>query len=95
MLRPTLSQRKIKEQLEVPDMNVTCLNVQSQENDIVGRKLSESMIRTRFHVNVVAIIRDSSLISNLTPSETIEIGDLLYVIGTPEDVSNFNETVSF
>ena len=95
MLRPTLSQRKIKEQLEVPDMNVTCLNVQSPENDIVGKKLSESMIRTRFHVNVVAIIRDSSLISKLTPNETIEIGDLLYVIGTPEDVSNFNETVSF
>ncbi len=92
MLRP--SNMAKRSNIEFSDMNVTCLTVQQQDNDIVGKKLSESEIRSRFNVNIVAILRDSDIINNPLPDDMILIGDLLYVMGKPEDVNNFNEMIS-
>ncbi len=94
MLRPTANVRKYDELIQIPDMNVTCVVVQQRDNDVVGLKLSESKVRSRFNVSVVAIIRDVDFLTDITPEETVEIGDILYVMGSPEEVSNFNEVVS-
>ncbi|XOV92257.1 MAG: cation:proton antiporter [Bacteroidota bacterium] len=93
MLRPKTNGKGPKE-LEFPDMNVTCVTVQQQDNDIVGKTIGESMIRRRFNVTIVAILRDTDIINNPLPNDLIMIGDLLYVMGKPEDVSNFNEMIS-
>tara|TARA_Y100001980_G_C14556854_1_gene351431 strand:+ start:45376 stop:47364 length:1989 start_codon:yes stop_codon:yes gene_type:complete len=93
MLRPSTALR-VNNEPQFPDMNVRCLTVQQQDNDIVGKKLSESMIRRRFNINIVAILRDTDIINNPLPEDMVLLGDLLYVVGKPEDVSNFNEMIS-
>ncbi len=93
MLRPANTEKKYTD-IQIPDMNVTCLNVQQTDNDIVGKKLGESAIRQRFDVTIVAILRDTDLINNPLPDDMILLGDLLYVMGKPENVNNFNENIS-
>lgn len=94
MLRPKDSQKIQGGMIDIPEMNVTCLKVQLQENDVVGKKLLDSDIRSRFNINLVAIIRDDELIAQPGSDTAILMGDLLYVTGTQEDVSNFNEMIS-
>lgn len=94
MLRPASRKRIENPMIQIPDMNVTCLTVQQTNNQVVGKSLQESNIRQLFNINIVSIIRDEELLSPLTPDTKILLNDLIYVVGNPEDVSNFNEMIS-
>ena len=54
-----------------------------------GRTLGELSIRSTVGASVVGIIRAGSLVSNPDSSVRLEIGDLVAVLGTREQIARF------
>jgi len=93
MLRPhNKSQKRITDTL-MPEMNISTLRVQKNNGDIVGRKLAESHLRSRFGINVLAIKRDEEHITHIESDTDIQQGDILYLSGKPESIADFNELI--
>jgi len=76
--------------LELPDIEVASLRVQTSDTDIVGKPLLESGIRQRFSVMVVAIKREHETLLNINAQTYLKRGDIVYIIGKPADVMCFN-----
>lgn len=81
--------------LSIPEMNVTCLRVQHADNEVVGQTLAASNIRSRYGINLIGILRDDDFISNISPHTEIRQNDVLYLIGPPEAISEFNEVIQY
>jgi len=93
MLRPhEISHRKITE-LSIPEMNISSLKVQSRSNEVVGKKVADSLIRSRFGVNVLAIKRNELHITHIEPDTEIRQGDILFLAGKPENIARLHERV--
>lgn len=95
MLRPFSHLQKSKSVLNIPNFNVTCLKVQHNGNEVVGKALKESHIRSRYNINLVAIQRDTSFITDILPETEILQDDLLYVVGEPEAITDFNKKLKY
>jgi voltage-gated potassium channel len=58
-----------------------------QKSDLIGKNLIESRLRQDYGVIIVAIKKASDqMIFNPLPTETLEIGDVIVVIGKTEDL---------
>jgi monovalent cation:H+ antiporter-2, CPA2 family len=79
--------------LSLPDINVTCLKVQHDENDIVGKTLREPNLRARYGITIAAIERGNTYISDILPDTQILKGDKVYVLGPSEALASFGERV--
>ena len=79
--------------LSLPDLNITCLRVQHDENEIVGKTLSEADLRARYGITIAAIERDEAYITEIAPDTQILKGDKVYVLGTSESLSRFGDKV--
>lgn len=56
-------------------------------SSLAGKSISESAVRDRTGASVVAIVRGGDPIPAPGPAETIEAGDTVVVVGTPEAVA--------
>jgi CPA2 family monovalent cation:H+ antiporter-2 len=90
MMRP---QSNGSSAMSIPDINISSLRVQSGNNEIVGRKIVESDIRSRFNINVLAIQRKGDYITHVDSATDILQDDILYVAGKPEDVLEFHDLI--
>jgi CPA2 family monovalent cation:H+ antiporter-2 len=94
MLRPyEISSKKIAE-ISIPEMNISTLKVQSRNKEVIGKTMAESHIRSRFGINVLAIKRNEQHITHIEADTTIEPEDILYLAGKPENIAQFNESIS-
>ncbi|HHP7240951.1 MAG TPA: cation:proton antiporter [Cyclobacteriaceae bacterium] len=80
--------------LSIPDIEIASLQVQQGNNKVVGKSILESMVRTNFNVTVVAIKRDNKFISQISPDDKICQNDILYIIGHPDRIIDFNKYLS-
>ncbi len=90
MLRSYSHREDDRQLLQIPNMNVTCLRVQSQASDLVGKPLKDTNLRSKYSVNIIAIQRDEQYITDILPDTAIQQNDLLYVVGTPDAVAGLN-----
>ncbi len=90
MLR-SVGSRNEKDSLTIPELEIANLRVSQMKNDVVGRRLDEANLRQRFSINLLAIQRGNRYITLLKPDTEILVDDLLYVVGSPEDISKFNQ----
>lgn len=79
-----LSQPSLIDRLELGD-KAELAEVETPEA-FVGETLMSLDIRNRFHVSVVAIRRNDEVVSNPRATEKLASGDILLVIGSPEDI---------
>lgn len=56
----------------------------SPDSPYLDKTLGDTKTRTRTHVSVVAIIRDRKVIASPTPSERLQLGDVVVAVGTRE-----------
>jgi monovalent cation:H+ antiporter-2, CPA2 family len=75
------------------EMNVAAVRIEHASNDIVGKKISESNIRSNYGVNIVAIKKEDKISYELTPDTLITNGDVIYVAGEASAVRKFAERV--
>ena len=59
------------------------------DGPLAGRTIADADIRAAFGVSVVAALRDGELITNPGADFTLQEGDLIGVIGTPEQNQKF------
>lgn len=77
--------------LTIPNLEIATLRVSQVKNDVVGRRLDESNLRQRFSINLLAIQRGNRYLSALTPDTVIEHDDVLFVVGSPDMISQLNQ----
>ena len=53
---------------------------------LINRTIDQAQIRSRSGASIVAISRADKLLTNPGPGETLQAGDRLALIGTPEQV---------
>ncbi len=63
----------------------------SQQSDLIGKKISEAMIRERFGISVAVIERGRKFIPAPSPDEYIYPMDTLQVLGSDEEIHKFRE----
>ncbi len=76
-----------------PDFNISCLKVKTDNSAIVGKTLGELNIRDQFEVNILSIMRDDKMISNVGPSEKLLRHDMLYIKGNKLKIDKFRESI--
>ncbi|MEQ8926247.1 MAG: cation:proton antiporter [Fulvivirga sp.] len=89
MIRPEIE--KEAGSLNIPNLRITSATVSQSDNSIVGKSLKEAAIRQNWSVNIVAIQRNGSFIAELDGDTRINQNDIIYIIGTPEAVSEINK----
>lgn len=73
----------------LPDIEINTLRI-GEKSPIAGRTLAETEMRKKYGVTILAIRRDGKTISN--PDVDIEFvaGDILFVIGTPDQFAKIS-----
>jgi CPA2 family monovalent cation:H+ antiporter-2 len=61
----------------------------SPEGELVGKSLSETEVRQRFGISLLAIRRGGQMLYEMTGDTVIEPNDTLYIFGQPERVQEF------
>ncbi len=92
-LRPQEISYKSTTQVSIPNLNISTLRVQNSNKEIVGKKIEDSRIRSKFGVNILAIQRDADYLSHIEADTEIEQDDILFLAGKPEDISRFHELI--
>ena len=73
----------------LPDIEVASLRVYTSSPDIVNIPLQEAAIRSKFHVMIIALKRNKETVLDINGKTSIRQGDVVYVIGKPDDVMRF------
>ncbi|MBF9255546.1 cation:proton antiporter [Pontibacter sp. 172403-2] len=75
---------------DLPDIEVASLRVYTDDKDIIDKPIHEMDIRKQFSITVVAIKRDGNTILNVNAQTVLKQGDVVYVVGRPDDVMRFS-----
>lgn len=79
--------------LNIPNINITCLRTQQGDNEIIGKTISESLLRSKYGVNLLAIQRDGEFITSIEPDTKILQNDVLYIMGSPTSIVDLNNKI--
>lgn len=78
----------------LPDFNITCIRIHTDSGALLGRPLKDLDLRAKYGVNVMAISRKGVMIDSVTPSDTLEQDDIVYLNGSPENIEKFYRMVN-
>ncbi|HEC96916.1 MAG TPA: potassium transporter KefB, partial [Nitrospirae bacterium] len=67
-------------------VEVSALRIE-ENSPLVGKTLAQTDLRRKFGVTVVAIRRNSQILSNPDGDSQIRAGDVLLVLGSPEKIA--------
>jgi TrkA domain protein len=87
---PRIAERFADLTREVPGLSAGQITVPA-ESPFAGGSLGQSRARTRTGASIVAVVRGETVIASPAPSEVIEAGDVLVVIGTHEGIAAVRE----
>ena len=72
--------------LQLHDVEINTFQI-SQGTPIIGKTLAQIELRRRYEISVVAIQRDSQVLSNPGADTVIQSNDVLFVLGSSEKIS--------
>ncbi|MBL6449204.1 cation:proton antiporter [Fulvivirga sp. 29W222] len=79
--------------LHIPNLRISSLSVKQSDNDIVGKTLEESGVRHKYGITLIAIQRDGDFQINITKETQVLQDDIIFIMGTPQAISEFNKHV--
>lgn len=77
--------------LDIPHIRIYSIQVQCEENRVVGKTVEESGLRKEFCVTLLAIQRGQKYITHIDRDTEIRMDDVLYLLGTPENISKVSK----
>jgi TrkA domain protein len=80
---PPVTAASVLDQLSMEWVNAT------PRTPLPGHSIGELAIRNRTGASILAMVRDDEVLPNPGPDERILVGDVLVVVGTPEQVARF------
>ena len=75
----------------VPEAEIITVQVNQEDNKVVGKTIAEAGIRQNFGVTVLAIKRDGKFLTNVSPETVILQDDLIFLFGNPNDIHQLNK----
>jgi CPA2 family monovalent cation:H+ antiporter-2 len=72
--------------LQIPDIEISTLRL-VENSPLVGKSLAEIELRKKHGVTILAIRRDSKVLSNLDVNMPFCADDVLFVLGPPDKVA--------
>jgi CPA2 family monovalent cation:H+ antiporter-2 len=72
---------------EIPDIEIMALNVDNYPL-FVGKTLLDLQLRKLHSISLVALKRKDRIIDNPEPSLVFENGDIIYLLGKPQQIAN-------
>jgi len=86
----TLSTKDLK--IQLPDIKISTLSI-ADNSPLVGRSLAKMKIRKKYGILVLAIRRDSQIISNPDSNMELCAKDELFVLGAPQKISELERLI--
>lgn len=80
------------QKLRLTDIKISTLSIKEQ-SPIAGKSLAQIMLRRDYGVLVLAIRRNSEVISNPDSRMELSEGDELYVLGKPDEISEVDRNI--
>ncbi len=80
----------INSTMHIPDMEIATIRVAQEKNAVVGKRIGDSDLRTKYNVHVLAIKRNDDYITDVGSDEVIRYQDVLYLFGPPEQILEMN-----
>jgi monovalent cation:H+ antiporter-2, CPA2 family len=72
---------------EIPNIEIVALRV-NERSILTGKTLSESELRKKYGVTLVALKRNNHLIEHPSSNTRLLSGDIAYILGKPEQIAN-------
>jgi CPA2 family monovalent cation:H+ antiporter-2 len=72
---------------DLANIEITAVRVDDR-SQVLGKSLVEMQLRNKFGVTIAALLRKNELIDNPDPETLIEKGDLVYLMGRPEQIAD-------
>ncbi len=72
--------------LQLHDVDISTFRI-LQGSPLIGKTLARIELRRRYGVSVVAILRDSQILSNPDADMLLQCNDVLFVLGSSEKIS--------
>ena len=77
--------------LDIPHIRIYSIQVQCENNRVVGKSVEESGLRREFCISLLAIQRGQKYITQIEADTEIHMDDVLYLLGTPENISRVSK----
>ncbi|MER2998294.1 cation:proton antiporter domain-containing protein [Pontibacter populi] len=78
---------------DLPDIEVASLRIYTADDTIIDKTLELANLRVRFNITIVAIKRDTETILDINGKTKLQQGDVVYVVGLPDDVYSFENAL--
>jgi len=65
----------------MPDIEINAVRL-SETSPMSGQSIKDAQVRSRFGVNILAVVRDKKVMANPDASLVLQSGDILYLIGS-------------
>jgi CPA2 family monovalent cation:H+ antiporter-2 len=88
MMRPVHLDHN-KERASLPHFDIVCLKVEQDKQSIVNKSLTESAVRSKYGVQVLAIQRDKRIIHHVDGNTVVKLHDSLFISGDPDSINKF------
>lgn len=75
--------------IKLPDMKISTLSLH-KDSPLVGSSIGETQLRKKYGILVLAIRQDSQIISNPDSMIKLRSGDILFVLGAPDKISEID-----
>jgi CPA2 family monovalent cation:H+ antiporter-2 len=72
--------------LELPDVDISTFRI-LQGSALLGKTLAQTELRRRYGISIVAIRRDTQILSNPAAETLLQPNDELYILGPPEKIA--------
>lgn len=94
MFRPSFRPGRSIVETNLPGLTINSVRVKSYVKDVVDKTLSESNFRDKYNVTLLAIKKGEDIDTHIDGDTKIEMDDILYVTGQPEDISKVVKDMS-
>ncbi|WP_026235888.1 cation:proton antiporter [Echinicola pacifica] len=93
MFRSSQTNGRDKLNIDLPEINFVSLKIARDSGQYINKPLKNLKIRETLGVNLVAIKREGSTSSQMDGDTKLKFGDVIYVVGKPEALSQFEKEV--
>lgn len=80
-------------QKNIADFNITCLRLNSDSNEFLGKPLKDLNLRAEHGINILGIKRKEDIIDYIHPEEVLKQGDIIYIQGNQNKIEQFHKII--
>ncbi|GGF30154.1 cation:proton antiporter [Echinicola rosea] len=93
MFRATQNRGRDRLNIDLPEINFVSLKVDRDSGSYINKPLKKVNLRETLGVNLVALKREGQTTSHIDGDTKLKFGDIVYVVGKPDGLSEFEKAI--